>query len=315
MFIWRSMMNHQEVREFCEQRGIQALANPSRFTPAVKPEFQFRKEHVIELVGFWMLGEIAMMLRGPSGCGKTALVEQFHAAMNFPLFQPATHARTEAPDLNGQIIPTKDGFKYVYGMLVEAARHGCSVFLDEYNVMDSAVTTSLNPMLEGGKIDIAETGETIVPKPGFRVFAACNPNDKGLGFFGRNEEDASNKERFWVVELGYPEPDQEEPIVAKILEQALDPQTAQSIAGKMVELANKIRSQYMGSNTAADALEVTMSTRTLCRWAKAMTVFGGPGGAPNVVSFTLARALTNNAPVETRNAIHEYVRDIFGDTA
>ena len=77
-------MNHQEVREFCEQRGIQALANPSRFTPTVKPEFQFRKEHVIELVGFWMLGEIAMMLRGPSGCGKTALVEQFHAAMNFP---------------------------------------------------------------------------------------------------------------------------------------------------------------------------------------------------------------------------------------
>ena len=197
-------MNHKEVREFCEARGIMALAQPTQFTPKIKPDFSFRKEHVVELVGFWCMGEIAMMLRGPSGCGKTALIEQFHAAMNYPLLQPSTHARTEAPDLNGQIIPSEGGFKYVYGLLVQAARHGLSVFLDEYNVMDSSVTTSLNPILEGGKIDIPETGETIFPKEGFRVFAACNPNDKGLGFFGRNEEDASNKERFWVVEFGYP---------------------------------------------------------------------------------------------------------------
>lgn len=308
-------MNHQEVRDFCEQRGIMALPNPTRFTPKIKDDFVFRKEHVIELLGFWVMGETAMMLRGPSGCGKTALIEQFHAALNFPLLQPMTHARTEAPDLNGQILPTEGGFKYTYGLLVEAARHGCSVFLDEYNVMDSSVTTSLNPILEGGKIDIPETGETIFPKEGFRVFAACNPNDKSLGFFGRNEEDASNKERFWVVEFGYPEPEQEEPIVQRILEEALDAGTAKVFAQKMVELANKVRAQYMGENTAADALEVTMSTRTLRRWAKGLTVFGGPGGAPNPVNFTLARALTNNAPVETRNAIHEYVRDIFGDAA
>lgn len=308
-------MNHKEVREFCEARGIMALAQPTQFTPKIKPDFSFRKEHVVELVGFWCMGEIAMMLRGPSGCGKTALIEQFHAAMNYPLLQPSTHARTEAPDLNGQIIPSEGGFKYVYGLLVQAARHGLSVFLDEYNVMDSSVTTSLNPILEGGKIDIPETGETIFPKEGFRVFAACNPNDKGLGFFGRNEEDASNKERFWVVEFGYPTADQEVPIVSAILKSVFDDSTADSYAQKMVEVANRIRQQYMGESGAADALEVTMSTRTLRRWARGITVFGGQGGAANPITFTLARALTNNAPRESRDAIHEIVKDIFGATA
>ena len=182
---------------------------------------------------------------------------------------------------------------------MQAARYGLSVFLDEYNVMDSSVTTSLNPILEGGKIDIPETGETIFPKEGFRVFAACNPNDKGLGFFGRNEEDASNKERFWVVEFGYPTPDQEVPIVSAILKSVFDDSTADSYAQKMVEVANRIRQQYMGESGAADALEVTMSTRTLRRWAKGITVFGGQGGSANPITFTLARALTNNAPRES----------------
>ena len=56
-------MNHQEVREFCEARGIMALAQPTQFTPKIKPDFSFRKEHVVELVGFWCMGEIAMMPR------------------------------------------------------------------------------------------------------------------------------------------------------------------------------------------------------------------------------------------------------------
>lgn len=308
-----NLMSHDEVRSFAAARGIQPLDAPTVFTPKIKPQFKFRKEHVIEIVGFWVLGETAMMLRGPSGCGKTALVEQFHAAMNYPLLQPQTHARTEAPDLNGQIVPTADGFKYVHGHLINAALNGVSVFLDEYNVMDSAVTTSLNPILEGGKIDIPETGESILAKDGFRVFAACNPNDRGLGFFGRNEEDASNKERFWVVEFDYPSPEQEVPVVADILKSVLEDDVANAYAAKMVELANRVRGQYMGNSGAADALEVTMSTRTLLRWAKGLTVFGGNGGAPNPVQFTLARALTNNAPQESRQAIQEMVADIFGE--
>lgn len=308
-----NLMSHEDVRNFAAARGIAPLDAPTAYTPKLNPSFMFRKEHVIEIVGFWVLGEVAMMLRGPSGCGKTALVEQFHAALNYPLLQPQTHARTEAPDLNGQIVPTAEGFRYVYGHLITAAKNGVSVFLDEYNVMDSAVTTSLNPMLEGGKIDIPETGETIHAKEGFRVFAACNPNDRGLGFFGRNEEDASNKERFWVVEFDYPTPEQEVPVVANVLKRVLDDAVAEAYATKMVELANRVRSQYMGNSGAADALEVTMSTRTLLRWAKGLSVFGGQGGAPNPIQFTLARTLTNNAPSGTRQAIHEMVADIFGE--
>ena len=174
-------MNHQEVRAFAASQGIVALESASPFTPEVDPTFQFNKQHVLEMIGFWLTGFTAMKLLGPQGCGKTKLVEQFHAALNYPLLQPQTHARTEAPDLNGQTIPTAEGFRYVYGHLVNAAKAGCSVFIDEWNVLGADVTTSLNPILEAGKIDIAETGESILPAQGFRVFAACNPNDKSLG--------------------------------------------------------------------------------------------------------------------------------------
>lgn len=305
-------MNHQEVRDFCAARGITPLDTPSAHTPRIKEDFVFRKEHVTEIVGFWLMGLIGMMLRGPSGCGKTALVEQFHAALNYPLLQPPTHAQTEMPDLTGQLVPTQDGFRYVYGELIKAAKFGCSVFLDEYNVMSPAVTTSLNPLLEGGKIEVAETGETIFPQPGFRVFAACNPNDRGLGYQGRNEEDVSNKERFWVVEFGYPKESDEIPIVQTVLAQIFDQDVAETYARKMVELANRVRQQYMGVSGSADALEVTMSTRVLKRWAIGLTVFHE---APNPIHFTLERVLTNNAPRETREAIHAFATDIFGTTA
>lgn len=302
-------MNHSEVRAMCEKNGIHAIANAQPWSPAIKPEYVFRKEHVIEMIGFIVMGDIAMKLIGPAGCGKTTLVEQFHAALNWPLLQPAVHAQMEASDLNGQLLPTDEGFKYVYGHLINAARNGISVFLDEYNVLRAATTTSLNPLLEGGKIDIPETGETIVPKPGFRVFAAHNPNDRGLGYHGRNEMDVSNQERFWTVEVGYPMETEEQPIVKAVLSEVFDDATADAYATKMVEVANRIRSQYMGNSQSADALEVTMSTRTLTRWARALGVFSNTS---NPVIFTLKRALTNSTSPESAEAIHAIVEDVFG---
>ncbi len=208
-------MNHQEVREFCAAQGITPLAEPTPFTPAIDPRYEFRKELLVEMVAFWLTGKTSMKLMGYKGCGKTTLPEQFHAALNYPLLSISCTPRTEASDLIGKTIATPEGLKYSDGPLVMGAKFGCSVMLDEYNVMDPGEATGANKLLEGGAIYIPETGEVVRKAPGFRIFASCNPADKSLGFFGRNEQDQANDDRFWTIWVDYPKPEDEAPIVQR----------------------------------------------------------------------------------------------------
>lgn len=308
-------MNHEDVRKLCEAQGIIALEEGvAPYVPGEDPGYVFRKELVGEMIVFWLSGEKAMKLTGPAGCGKTSLVEQFHAALRYPLLMPNTNSRTEADDLIGKVTAGTAGWGYVPGPLHVAGENGISVFTDEYNVMSAGAITSLNRAAEGNSIDIPETGERIVFNPGFRLFAAANPNDKALGFFGRNPEDASNRERFWTVEFGYPAPEEEKPLLARELIDTFGDETADRFADSMLEVAGRVRRQYMGETDAGDALEVTMSTRTLVRWAKAVSVFAtviGQGSDKNPFRMGLERALTNAAPRESREAIHEILADVM----
>lgn len=308
-------MNHEDVRNLCEQQGIVALPEgAASYVPPESPDYVFRKELVSEMIVFWLSGEKAMKLTGPAGCGKTSLVEQFHAALRYPLLMPNTNSRTEADDLIGKVTAGPAGWGYVPGPLHLAGENGISIFVDEYNVMSAGAITSLNRAAEGNSIDIPETGERIIFNQGFRLFAAANPNDKALGFFGRNPEDASNRERFWTVEFGYPDAADEQPLIEKALTSVFDDDTAATFAASMLEVAGRVRRQYMGENDGADALEVTMSTRTLVRWARAAATFAtvvGQGSDKNPFRMGLERALTNAAPRESRNAIHEILADVM----
>lgn len=307
-------MNHQDVREMCERVGIIALEEVTEFTPAEKNDYVFRIDQVREMIAFWLSEEPSMKITGPAGCGKTSCVEQFHAALRYPLLMPSTHSRTEAEDLLGKVTVGNAGWGYVPGPLHIAGENGISIFIDEYNVMSAGAITSLNRAAEGNAIDIPETGQRIIFNPGFRLFAACNPNDKSLGFHGRNAEDASNLERFWTVSFTYPDPEQELPIVRKELEAVFDLDQAESFANSMIKVAARIRSQYMGESDDAGALEVTMSTRTLKRWAKATATFAtimSDNATDSVFVLGIERALTNAAPAETKVAIAEIVADII----
>lgn len=304
-------MNHIEVRAYLEAQGLPALPEAGQHTPPVKEDYVFQKEQVQEVAAFLVMGDAAMKLTGPQGCGKTALITQVHAAMNWPLLQPAVHAGTELSDLLGQITPTEDGsFRYMYGLLVQAAISGASVFIDEYNVLKPSVTTALNPILERGKIDIPETGETIVPHPGFRIFVAENPNDKSLGFHGRNEADAANRERFYTVKLGYLSAEVETAVLMAWLGSAMEEAVASEFAKSMIELARRIRTQYMGTSNEANALEASMSTRTLVKWAKGILVMGDRDNCDGVLC-ALERVYLNAIPETSACAVRQIYSDIF----
>ena len=70
-------------------------------------------------------------------------------------------------------------------------------------------------------------------------------------------------DRFMLCEVNYPDA-----VVEKDLLVKLHPALPEHIVVKMVDFANEIRKQFIGaSDSYTDTIEVTLSTRTLLRWA------------------------------------------------
>ena len=303
-------MNKNQIQEIAQKFGLAVLA-PGAFTPAINPSYNMSKELFREVLGFFMMGRVAIKLLGFKGCGKTTVVEQFHAALGYPLLTISCTPRTEAQDLIGKMLPTPEGIRFVYGPVALAAKQGYSVMLDEYNVLDPGEATGLNQFLQGGALYIPETGEVITPQPGFRVFATCNPADRSLGLMGRNEQDSANDDRFWTVWVDYPKPEEEIPLVEALLQAKFKADVAKAYAEKMVDVANKVRQNYMGESDKGNALEITMSTRGLLSWAQGMCVFAT---AEKPLFFALERAVLGSLPRQStsRVAINQFVKTVFG---
>jgi len=289
---------------------------PGPFTPPVNPEYFFRRDLVFDMVNFFVCGDVAMYLTGHKGSGKSTLVEQYHARLNLPLYSVNVNPRTEIADLIGHwVLKGQEGMQFHYGPVARAAKEGASVLLDEYNLLDPGIASGLNGALEGKEFYIPETEEVIRPREGFRIFATGNHDDGAGVYRGRQQGDAANEDRFWFLNVGYPTRDEEIPLVKRIwLEAGLDDSMSSQFATGMVEIANKLRALFIGSSDAADAIEVTMSTRSLLRWARLSVLFRGVerrGSQP--IHYALERALTNR-PIspETKVAIHEIVKDVMG---
>jgi cobaltochelatase CobS len=294
---------------------VEGLAQPTAYTPSIDPDYIFRMELIRDMFGFWVSGERAMLIIGHSGCGKTSIVEQWHSRLNLPLLTVVAHPRMEIADLVGHFVPTASGgMEFHYGPVARAAKEGLSVLIDEYFVLDPGVATGLNALLQGGMLYIPETGEAIRPAEGFRVFAATNPADIGAGYFGRNTQDAANQDRFYTIRVGYPKPEEETPLVQKVLMQqgVEDEAIAQMFAERMVDVANRVRKLYCGESDDAAAIDITLSTRSLKRWASLFTMFGEQDRAEH---YALERAVTNRANPETAKAIHDVVDLVFGVAA
>lgn len=293
---------------------MQGYAQPCPLTPKKDDLYQFDTDLLFDVIQFIRSPNVALRITGHSGTGKSSFVQQFYSRLNSPLFTFNAKPTTRAQELIGGFTPTETGgLKFVLGPLAQAAKEGLPVLIDEYNVIDPAEATGLNDVLEGRPIGIPETGETIVPAPGFKIFVTQNP--RGPGYRGRNLQDAANDERFLETSATYMPPASEIPLIQNVLISSgfQDGQTALAIAEKMVNTANSIRKAYMGTSNDAAALEVTMSTRTIVRWAQwfmLCTTVNKRGYSAE--HYALERVLTKRASPETRQAIHEYVKQEFG---
>ena len=278
-------------------------------TPKADPLYVFREEHLSDIFCWMMLGETSLYLCGPTGCGKSSVIIEVSARLNIPLYNVIGHSRLETPELiGGYRLTAQGGMDWADGPLTQAAREGGWFLLDEGDLIDPSTMAGMNAISEGRPITIPETGEVVAPKPGFRFIVTANSNGAGdaTGLYqGVLRQNLAFLDRFYMVEFNYPTAD----IEAKILGDVA-PGLTDEIRNRMVRIANEVRSLFIKGE-----VEVTLSTRTLARWARVASFQGkaaASSGGPNVLHHSFDRALGFRAEPDTRKALHEVLQRHFG---
>jgi len=277
--------------------------------PVTKP-YVFRNDLLRDVLAFLHdAGGDGMFLTGPTGSGKTSLITQVAARLNWPVQSVTCHGRMELSALIGQFVLINGSTQFVHGPLAVAARDGHLLILNESDLMDPSELAGLNDIIEGQPLVIAENGaEVIKPHSRFRVFATGNSAGAGDGsglYQGVLRQNLAFMDRFRVVNVDYPDAEIEKQVLLSAV-----PKMPEEIIEKMLLVAAEVRRLFMGSDTEAGELTVTMSTRTLVRWASLSLTFKG---APNVFHYALQQSLTARAEPEQREAIHRIAADVFGD--
>ena len=290
---------------------ISGYDTASEYTPAIDPDYLFHESSRDIIVWFLMNNPEPLYICGPTSAGKSSLVRQIAARLNYPVFEATGHDRLEFPDLVGHLSVHNGNMVFEDGSLTMAMKRGGIFLFNEADLCSPATLAGLNTVLDGSPLCIVENGgELIAPHPMFRFVVTANSNgssdETGL-YQGVMRQNLAFMDRFIVVEIGYPKPEVEQNLLNRLF-----PELPPEITEKMVDFANDVRKNFMGNSTAHDALEVTLSTRTLMRWAKLTIAFqplSKQGISP--IMYALDRALGFRASATSRAALHEMAQRIF----
>ena len=286
------------------------------FIPKTDENYVFNKDVVRDIRAFLMApNSDALYITGPTGSGKTSGVLQMASRLNWPVQQVTAHGRMELSDLVGHhtLVSTTPGqapvMQFVYGPLPTAMKNGHILLINEIDLVDPSELSGLNDVLDGRPLVISQNaGEIITPHPMFRVIVTGNSAGGGdsTGLYqGVQMQNLASMDRYRFAYVGYPSADVEKAIIQKSV-----PTMPENVVEKMVAIANKVRTLFMGSDTNSGELTVTMSTRTLLRWAK-LTAMNR--GAPSPVLLSLESALLMRAPSADAEAIRRITKDVIGD--
>ena len=315
-----------KVLKIAEVFGIEAGAHeciafadrqpPHPLIPQTHPDYVFRKDIVRDVLAFlYRPRGDALWLSGPTGSGKTSVILEIAGRLNWPVVQITCHGSMEFSELRGQfVVESIKGsatpvMRFRHGPLAQAMKEGFILLINEIDLMDPAELAGLNDVLEGRPLVIAENaGEIIAPHENFRVIVTANSNGAGdaTGLYqGIQSQNLAAMDRYRTLLVDYPTATVEKRILAKVA-----PQLPASLHQKMVKLAGEIRSAFLGADGTRGRLSVTMSTRTLVRWAELTVDFLG---APNAVKEAFNPSLMNRCTQDERIALEELARLVFGD--
>jgi len=299
------------------------LANRTIDVPAIQYH-KYSKDFVRDAVGWFdenrgmPVGKRdGLYICGPSGAGKTSGIVQMFARLNVPVYEITGHSRLETPELLAHKVIIGGDTLTQDGPVTKAYRKGGVFLLNEGDLLDPATVAGLNGIVEGRPLTL-ETGEVLEPHEWFYFVITANTNGGGDAnghFMGTLRQNLAFLDRFFMIEVDYPDADTEMEILAEASKgfAGYDGKALNAVFEKMIEVAGEIRKLFTSEED--DAIDVTMSTRTLVRWARytwrnrKLALVGD-----NPLIYSLDRALGYRAEQATRNALKEIVQRMIPDS-
>jgi|SRR5690625_114140 len=286
------------------------------YIPTQNSNYVFNKDVVRSIRAFLISpNDDALYITGPTGSGKTSAVMEMCARLNWPVQSITAHGQMEMADLIGHhaLVGGSEGesptMQFQYGPLPRAMKLGHVLLVNEIDLIDPAELSGLNDVLEGRPLVITSNGgEVVKPHPMFRVIVTGNSAGQGdaTGLYqGVQSQNIAAMDRYRFMEVNYPPKEVEAEIIKKVA-----PAIPDVLRLKMVDVANKIRQLFIGDDNSAETeLSVTMSTRTLVRWAKLTQQYHG---ADNPILLALESALLLRTSKVEQEAILRISKDILG---
>jgi len=202
--------------------------------------------------------------------------------------------------------------EWVDGPAALAWRHGYVLLVNEFSKCNPGFWVANNEILEGKPIFIEQRQELLKPHPNTRV--VVTDNTKGLvgdetGLVqGRFRQDASVMDRFWSMQMSYMSAEPEVRLVRERFAELGD-EMAERFAKTLRKIAEDVRACFMGASKDNDAIEATISTRTILRIADLVVLFLD-GAKQGIDPFRLAFeiGLTNKCDQTTKHTIHKVVQ-------
>ena len=292
---------------------VSGFAEPHELVPDVAQDYVFEKAPFQILRAWWMSAtKEPLFIHGPWGCGKTSGVEQFFARLNVPVVPIMGRDPMEKADLIGMyVFGEARTMQWVDGPAALAYRHGYVLLVNEFSKCNPGFWVANNEILEGKPVFIEQRQELLKPHPDTRVIVTDNTrglvgDETGLAQ-GRYRQDAAVMDRFWSLQMDYMSEEPETRLVqARFAELGED--MAQRFAKTLRRIAEDVRACFMGVSKDNEAIEATISTRTLLRIAELVLMFLD-GAKQGVDPFRLAFeiGLTNKVDETSKQVIHKVV--------
>jgi cobaltochelatase CobS len=311
--------------------------------PPVDPLYKNRRSIISDIYYWSNSGDDALLLWGPTGSGKTSAYEQWCANLGIPLFAVKGHKHFNEYEATGKTDLIDGNTVHTPGPLTLAAQYGLPVIINEYDRIPPAKAIAFNDIFEGRAFTVPSNNNMLVePQPGFRVVLTGNTNlveDPSGNYGTASSHDISLLERIYAVHVGYPDREVERALIADVMCEVGDDLlaywfdqegfkvstpngmkegsaiTRDEYIDALLEVAYKIRAQSKdGGSTSDAALERTMSTRILRKWAmhapahaRVPEKFGKSG-----LHVAMKKYLSNLSTQSTCIALHQAIETVFG---
>lgn len=118
-------------------------------------------------------------IMGESGLGKSLMVRQVFAYTKQKYYDVTSHGNATKALLLGCNSIVGGDTKFVYGPLVRAMKEGVPLLWEEMDRTPSRLTTLAHTVMQEGRLEIDETGETVIAQPGFCIIGTGNTKGRG----------------------------------------------------------------------------------------------------------------------------------------